>query len=598
MSQPSGPGGVAVSAVHTEAAGLPLAPLLLRIEDGDGRPLLVGYTSSQGVRRVQRRYLDRMRTGARTTETGWVRDRAGRRLDDLIRQPDAERLGDLDHVRLLPLLQSGQEGRIVAIARVRRHHPMRYCGGAGTINQVKGERRLGRERHRVGHPRRLPPLRVSSPFLGQVQPSADRPVAARVGVVRRHHRLAVRHLAQLPAVLALDPHRVLPLLRQLGVVDAQHPDLRVRVALSDHQLQPTRLQLVGFPRAVDQELLQLLRRRPRHHLGHPLPVLPRQFRDQPQQVVTAVADATRTREDPPKLLDEPLQRPALHLANDDLHRPAPYRTGLQASRQSSASPTDSPAGALGEPSPPALVTSPIAVASPTVGTSSGAPTVAASPPACQYGVTRQFADIQDRALKEASALAASQRSPGIYWTLNDSGNSPTVFGIDEEGRSRGTFRVDKAENVDWEAMQVGPGSDSGSALYIGDIGDNDRERREIVIYRVPEPDVEPPGSRATNSRTAQAEAFKLQYPDGPRDAEGLLVHPRPRDVDRYQGATRPRWRLPRAATRGRSANREGRASRRSRHGACRCEDRPSNGCDGGSRWAAGDRANVRKRSRV
>ena len=77
--------GVAVSAVHTEAAGLPLAPLLLRIEDGDGRPLLVGYTSSQGVRRVHRRYLDRMRTGARTTETGWVRDRAGRRLADLIR---------------------------------------------------------------------------------------------------------------------------------------------------------------------------------------------------------------------------------------------------------------------------------------------------------------------------------------------------------------------------------------------------------------------------------------------------------------------------------------------------------------------------------
>jgi hypothetical protein len=172
-----------------------------------------------------------------------------------------------------------------------------------------------------------------------------------------------------------------------------------------------------------------------------------------------------------------------------------------------------------------LVTSPVAIASPTLGTSSGAPAVAASPPACQYGATRQFADVQDRALREASALAASQRWPGIYWTLNDSGNSPTVFGIDEQGQSRGTFRVDKAENVDWEAMQVGPGSDGGSALYIGDIGDNHRERREIVIYRIPEPDLQPAGSRATNDRTSQAEAFKLQYPDGPRDAEGLLVHP-------------------------------------------------------------------------
>src|SRR6185503_11100997 len=173
--------------------------------------------------------------------------------------------------------------------------------------------------------------------LGQVQPGPDRPVAAWVGVVRRHHRLAVRDLAHLPAVLALDPHRALPLFRQFGIVDTQHPGPRVRVALGDHQVQPTPLQFVGFPGAVDQELLQLLRRCLWHHLGHPLPVLPRQLRDQPQQVVTAVADATRTREDPPKPLNEPLQRPALHLAYDDLHGPAPYRTGLQASRQSSAS---------------------------------------------------------------------------------------------------------------------------------------------------------------------------------------------------------------------------------------------------------------------
>jgi hypothetical protein len=205
--------------------------------------------------------------------------------------------------------------------------------------------------------------------------------------------------------------------------------------------------------------------------------------------------------------------------------PTPTAQPLIAASPSPISPTDSPAGAPVEPSPSAVVTSPDAAASPTIGIAGAPSAVAASLPACQYSVTRQLADVQDRALSEASALAASQRRPGIYWTLNDSGNSPTVFGIDEDGRSRGTFRVDKAENVDWEAMQVGPGSDGGPALYIGDIGDNDRERREIVIYRVPEPDVEPPGSRATNSRTAQAEAFKLQYPDGPRDAEGLLVHP-------------------------------------------------------------------------
>lgn len=178
--------------------------------------------------------------------------------------------------------------------------------------------------------------------------------------------------------------------------------------------------------------------------------------------------------------------------------------------------------------------SPVAAGSPTV----GSPVVAArtpsptsvaavpNPPACAYGATRRLVEVQDRALKEASALAASQRWPGVYWTLNDSGNSPTVYAVDDQGRSRGTFRVDDAENEDWESLQVGPGRDGASALYIGDTGDNDRERRDIVIYRIPEPEPTQPGARSSNARTSQAEAFKLQYPNGARDAEGLLVHPK------------------------------------------------------------------------
>ena len=69
-------GGVAVGAVNTEAAGLALAALLLRIEDGDGRPLLVGHASRQRLRRVQRRHLARMRPRARATPTGSSRERA------------------------------------------------------------------------------------------------------------------------------------------------------------------------------------------------------------------------------------------------------------------------------------------------------------------------------------------------------------------------------------------------------------------------------------------------------------------------------------------------------------------------------------------
>ena len=205
---------------------------------------------------------------------------------------------------------------------------------------------------------------------------------------------------------------------------------------------------------------------------------------------------------------------------------------LVAASPVAASPAVEPAVAASPiaAAPPAAA-SPVAVASPAASAPSPSPVAGAPDPApCRYGPTRRFAELQDRGLKEASGLAASLRWPGVYWALNDSGNSPSVFAVDEQGRSRGTFRVEDAENVDWEAMQVGPGRDGGSALYVGDIGDNDRERREVVIYRVPEPQPAQAGARSANGRTDDAEAFKIQYPNGPRDAEGLLVHPRTGEV--------------------------------------------------------------------
>ncbi len=183
------------------------------------------------------------------------------------------------------------------------------------------------------------------------------------------------------------------------------------------------------------------------------------------------------------------------------------------------------------PAPATVTTAP--AASPPAAASQPAPSPpnpvtanAPAPASCRYGPTQRMAEAQDRAIKEASALVASQRWPGVYWTLNDSGNAASVFALDEQGRARGTFRVEDAENDDWETMQLGPGRDGGAALYVGDTGDNDAKRRDITIYRVPEPEPSAAGARAANGRTAEAERFKVTYPSGARDAEALLVHPK------------------------------------------------------------------------
>jgi hypothetical protein len=56
-------------------------------------------------------------------------------------------------------------------------------------------------------------------------------------------------------------------------------------------------------------------------------------------------------------------------------------------------------------------------------------------------------------------------------------------------------------------------------VYIADIGDNGRERASIFVHRVPEP------ASIDTDETVEAETVVLSYPDGPHDAETLLVHP-------------------------------------------------------------------------
>jgi hypothetical protein len=120
-------------------------------------------------------------------------------------------------------------------------------------------------------------------------------------------------------------------------------------------------------------------------------------------------------------------------------------------------------------------------------------------------------------LVESSGVAASRRQPGVLWTLNDSGNEPSIFATDTLGRDLGSFRVTGADNYDWEAIALGP-CGRRECLYIADTGDNLESRGEVRIYRVAEPAL-PAGSPAT----PPAEVLQLRYPDGPHDVEAAFV---------------------------------------------------------------------------
>jgi hypothetical protein len=86
----------------------------------------------------------------------------------------------------------------------------------------------------------------------------------------------------------------------------------------------------------------------------------------------------------------------------------------------------------------------------------------------------------DPAIAESSGLARSSVD-GVFWTHGDSGTEPLLFAIDREGRLRATVRVTGATNLDWEDLT----SDGAGHLWIGDIGNNANNRRDLAVHRVP-----------------------------------------------------------------------------------------------------------------
>ncbi len=117
---------------------------------------------------------------------------------------------------------------------------------------------------------------------------------------------------------------------------------------------------------------------------------------------------------------------------------------------------------------------------------------------------------------ELSGLAVSRSVAGRLWAHNDSG-PPALFALNADGAVTGRVELSGVKFQDWEAVAVGP-CPAGSCVYAADIGDNNGTRRRIAVYRFPEP-------AASDRSVAVTEVFYATYPDGPQDAETLLVTP-------------------------------------------------------------------------
>ncbi|MCP4920936.1 MAG: PKD domain-containing protein [Proteobacteria bacterium] len=145
--------------------------------------------------------------------------------------------------------------------------------------------------------------------------------------------------------------------------------------------------------------------------------------------------------------------------------------------------------------------------------------VLAAPPECPELLdVQQVGELGHDELDEASGLSHSPT--GVLWTHNDSGDGPRLFAMSTSGEHLGTVTLSGAPDGDWEDSTRLVDAETGDVtLFIGDIGDNAADREAVVVYALAEP--VPLGDTTVEDWAA----IELSYPDGPRNADTLMVDP-------------------------------------------------------------------------
>ncbi|MDQ2985127.1 MAG: hypothetical protein M3R13_00215 [Armatimonadota bacterium] len=143
-----------------------------------------------------------------------------------------------------------------------------------------------------------------------------------------------------------------------------------------------------------------------------------------------------------------------------------------------------------------------------------APSTQKPPPSARY-----LFSLKNQAISESSGVASSHLKPGVFWTHNDSGGKAEVYAFGSTGNDLGTFTLAGIQARDWEDMASAK-IDGVACLYVGDIGDNMANQREVRIYRFREPKAQIPGGSIDEFMT-----YVVRYPDGAHNCETLMVSP-------------------------------------------------------------------------
>ncbi|WP_240467913.1 hypothetical protein [Flagellimonas sp. CMM7] len=115
-----------------------------------------------------------------------------------------------------------------------------------------------------------------------------------------------------------------------------------------------------------------------------------------------------------------------------------------------------------------------------------------------FGKLRVVTDIPS-SLKESSGITIFDQKSA--WMVEDSGNHNKIYKVDFKGKIVKELTVKDAKNHDWEDLA----KDKKENLYIGDFGNNLNGRKNLVIFKLPNPEVEK-GDKITSAK------IEFEYP--------------------------------------------------------------------------------------
>lgn len=105
-----------------------------------------------------------------------------------------------------------------------------------------------------------------------------------------------------------------------------------------------------------------------------------------------------------------------------------------------------------------------------------------------------------KSIKENSGMTTIVDS--TMWFVEDSGNDNILYKVNHKGQLLRELVVKNVKNHDWEDLA----KDDKQNVYIGDFGNNDNLRKNLSIYKIPNPET-------VSGNEIEAEKISFYYPE-------------------------------------------------------------------------------------